>query len=341
MADVFSTNVLTGVVNSLQTPPQFLLDNFFRTVQTEQSEEVHFDVMNDVMKLAPFVMPTVEGQVVTEQGYTTKTFKPAYIKPKTPWDPNKAIKRTAGEAIGGSLSPEQRRNIQINNILGEHKVMLERRLEVMASEVIRTGQVTIVGDKYPQVVVSFGRDAALTFTLDGSAEWGDSGVNPLDTLQDAALLVQEKSGATANQVVMDVKAWKLFRSDSYVKERLDKQRALSSVPALSQNAILGSGAQYMGTVDLFEIYVYSGYYKTDAGVLTKIIPDYTVLLAGDMMGVRAYGAILDESAGMQALPLFSKSWVTEDPSRRWIMTQSAPILVPYRVNAMACITVKS
>ena len=32
--DLFSTNVMTGVVNSLQTPPSFLVDRFFPADQT-------------------------------------------------------------------------------------------------------------------------------------------------------------------------------------------------------------------------------------------------------------------------------------------------------------------
>jgi hypothetical protein len=57
-----------------------------------------------------------------------------------------------------------------------------------------------------------------------------------------------------------------------------------------------------------------------------------------MEGVRAYGAIRDEEAGLQALPYFVKSWIEPDPSVRFIMMQSAPLLVPYRVNA--CIKVQ-
>src|SRR3972149_6549157 len=99
--DLFSTNVMTGVVNSLQTPPSFLLDTFFPAIQTEQSEEIHFDVETDVMGLAPFVSPVVEGKVMSDVGFTTKTFKPAYVKPKNVWDNSRPLKRYKGEQIGG------------------------------------------------------------------------------------------------------------------------------------------------------------------------------------------------------------------------------------------------
>jgi hypothetical protein len=57
-----------------------------------------------------------------------------------------------------------------------------------------------------------------------------------------------------------------------------------------------------------------------------------------MQGVKAFGAIQDHES-LEAVPYFSKSWLEEDPSRRMVMTQSAPLLVPYRPNASLCATV--
>ena len=57
-------------------------------------------------------------------------------------------------------------------------------------------------------------------------------------------------------------------------------------------------------------------------------------------GVRAYGAIRDEDAGFQALPYFAKSWKENDPSVRYLLMQSAPLTVPYRINASFCATVR-
>jgi len=56
-------------------------------------------------------------------------------------------------------------------------------------------------------------------------------------------------------------------------------------------------------------------------------------------GYRAFGAIRDEAAGFQAVPYYVKSWLEEDPAVRFIMMQSAPLVVPYRVDASLCATV--
>lgn len=338
MPDLFSTNVLTTVVNSLQMPPSFMLDTFFPSVQTEESEEIHFDVENDVMGLAPFVSPTVEGRVIEEMGFTTKTFKPAYVKPKTPVNPGRALKRYKGEPIGGNLSAGQRLERIVADDLMQHRKLVERREEWMAVQVLRSGAVTVSGELYQTKVVNFGRDAALTIVKGGGAKWGDAGISPLDDLQTWGELMLTKSGSSGRNVVMDIGAWKQFRADVVVQKRLDVLRAAGGGP-MRLDAKIDYGGTFMGNVDGFNIWVYSGTFKDDAGTITQMLPSGTVLMVGDLQGVRAYGAILDEEAGLQALPLFSKSWVPPDPGRRILLTQSAPLIVPYRPNASLAATV--
>ncbi|MFQ5460604.1 MAG: major capsid protein, partial [Anaerolineae bacterium] len=101
--DLFSTNTLTAVVDSLIRPPSFFLDRYFPTIETSETEEIHFDVTDAEERLAPFVSPLVEGKTVESQGFNTKTFKPAYIKDKVAFDPFSPLKRRAGEAIDAEL----------------------------------------------------------------------------------------------------------------------------------------------------------------------------------------------------------------------------------------------
>ena len=336
--DLFSTNYLTGVVNSLQVPPQALVNRFFGAVQTETSEEIHFDVEADVMGLAPFVSPVVEGKVMTNLGFVTKTFKPAYVKPKNVWQPGRALKRAIGESLTGSLSPMQRMQLLVANNLADHRKMVDRRLEWMAASVLSSGSITVSGDLYQTSVVDFGRAAGHTITLSGGSRWNQAGVNPLDDLQTWSDLILQNSGSSAMDVIMDVSVWKVFRENTYVKSRLDLQKGVSG-PSLDQGKVTEIGLSYKGNVDGWNIWVYVGYYKNDSGTVVPMLPAGTVLMVGDIGGVRAFGAIQDEQAGIQALPFFSKSWVTQDPGSRFVMTQSAPLLVPYRPNASLSATV--
>ena len=173
--DIFSLGVLRRVVSELPPPQPFILNSFFGQEQRETTEEIHFDVDSGRRRLAPLVAPIVAGQVVAQNGYTTKTFKPAYIKDKRVFAGSRANKRAIGERIGGELSPEQRLQAALGFELRDQLGMLTRRMEVMAVEALRTGKITVAGEMYPTVEVNFGRDGALTKALTLGARWGESG----------------------------------------------------------------------------------------------------------------------------------------------------------------------
>lgn len=337
--DLFSTNSLMGLVQYLKVTPSFLVNKFFPMEQTHTTEEIHFDVVDRKRRLAPFVSPVVEGKPMASRGFTTKTFKPAYVKPKFAYDPNRALKRVAGEQIAGALTPEQRMQQILMQDLEDIVAMLNARLEVMASEALRAGQITVSGDLYPETVVSFGRNANLTVTLTGGNRWGQAGVNPLTTLATWSDLLVQYSGQPGLNVVMDIDAWKTFKANSDVLAQLTLFRQLGQMPSLNPAAPIQDGVQYVGTIETFNLWVYNGYYETDAGVTTPILPSGTVIMTiPSIEGVQAFGAIKDHDA-LVATRLFPKSWVDQDPSVRWLMGQSAPLIVPTLVNGTLCATV--
>lgn len=339
MADVFSTDVLTAVLQSLLGNPQFLLDRFFPITQAEASEQIHFDVIQGKRRVAPFVSPLVEGQVVATLGFVTNTFTPAYIKDKRVFDMNRPLKRGPGEQIGGTMSPADRLRALIAFDMQDQLNMLRRRLEVMAGEVLATGRATISGDKYPTQVVDFGRSPSHTITA--GPLWSATGVSILDNLQDWAQLALADTGVFPSDVVMTVDVWKYFRADPKVVQVLAIQRSFNTLPTMTFNAQVTEGGVLMGNIDGFNIWVYSGWYVDPADGLEKtIIPPGTVIMCSPAMeGVQAFGAIRDEEIGLQPVPYYVKSWIEPDPAVRFVMLQSAPILVPFRPDASVAIRV--
>lgn len=338
--DIFDTAVLNGIVDSLKRPQTALLDMFFRDVSVAEEEEIKFDMEDGQRRLAPFVSPLKEGKLVESLGYTTKTFKPAYVKDKRVFDPNKPLKRSIGERIGGSLTPQQRIEANLTRETGDQMQMLQRRFEVMASEALRTGKVTVKGDGYPTVVVDFGRNANHTVALSGATAWGASGVKPMDDIEDWALLVLKNSGAVVSDVIMDTDAWRLFRDNVDITNLLDTRRG--NPEAVMDTVVAAKlGMQYMGTDGHRRFWVYSDWYvDPDTGTEVPMLPSNTVILASQQVdGVRHFGAIRDEKAGYQAREFFTKSWAIEDPSVRFLLMQSAPLIVPYRPDATFCATV--
>lgn len=338
--DLYSPAVLSRVVDDLRDSEEigtFLINRYFPEIAQSTEEAVYFDVLTGKPRLSPFVSPLVEGQIVQSLGYSTNSFKPAYIKDKRILEDGKTVRRRAGQPIALALNPMSRRLQDIETETDDQIRMLNRRLEWMAASALLTGTVTVSGEKYPTTVVNFGRDAALNVTLASTARWNDSAPVPLDNLETWSGLIRTKSGATATDVIFSEGAWSVFRKNDDVRELLatEKNSPSTDIDLGPQAARLG--ATYKGTVGSFNLFVYADSYVDESGSTQLYIPDgYVVLTSPQLEGVRHFGAIKDETAGFQATDYYLKSWTQPDPAGRFLMLQSAPLVVPYRINASLC-----
>lgn len=329
----FDTQNLAYMVDHMPRPASFLLDTFFPLLQLSEAEEIAFDVKDGQRRIAPFVSPLVAGKIQADQGFRTEKFKPAYLKPKSTVDNSRPLKRVMGETIGGSLPAVSRVDLIVMDLLAEHVDQINRRLELMASEILRAGRVTVSGEQYPTQVVDFGRHAEHTVTLETGAKWSATNADPAGDLAGWSLAMLRRAGQAPTVVVMDIDAWEACNQHPTVTARLDV-RSLNA-GQLQTGIPSAPGASFMGTLDGRQIWVYADWYLDPAdGTEKPILPSGTVLLgAPRLQGVRAFGAIRDHACGFVARPYFSKSWTDEDPSVRYVLTQSAPLLIPSVPNA--------
>lgn len=335
--NIFDTNVLLFTINSLITPQQWLLNRYFPRASYSDTKLISFDVIDKTRRIAPFVSPLIAGKVVKSQGMTTHVFEPAYIKDKRILESDRAFIRSAGEPIGGNLTAMQRMEASLANDLVEQVEMVDRRLEVMACEALRTGKEIITGEDYPTVEVDFGRKSELTVVLTGTKKWSDAASKPLKNIRDWSLLMLKASGAKPIDVIHDPDSWEAFSEHPDVVALLDRLRGNSS----SEEVQFEQGATFMGRIDGMNHFVYVDYYIDPLDDIEKpFLPSGTVmLLTPQVQGVRSFAAIKDGDAGYKALPYFPKSWTEKDPSARYLLMQSAPLIVPTRVNATFSATV--
>lgn len=338
--DTFSTNTMLAVLENLKRPNTGLLNQFFGTVTQSQDEFISFDIDEGKRYLAPFVHPLAQAPVKQMKGMRTDTFTPAYVKEKARWNPGRSLRRQIGEAFGGSLTPQQRTDLAIANELQDQMDRIMRRKEAMAFEALFDGTVTVVGDEYPETIVDFARDASLgaaANNLTGTARWNQSGSVPNDNLDDMSELFDKLSGAYLVDVVLDSLAWKAFRGNTKVLRDLELPKYdAGSIQNMDAEA---SGLQYKGQYGGYRIWKYTGWYTAIGGTETKSFDGGYALCVGQIDGIQHQAAIQDEESGMQPLEVFPKSWITPDPSVRWIMSQSAPLVVPRRINACGVIKV--
>lgn len=331
---IYDTQTLMGVQTRLKTLPNFFLSMFFPEVRTFETKYIDIDQVDRGKRLAPYVSPNVQGQVMHTEGHATRRYTPAYLKPKHEVNPSQHFTRKAGEAYGsGSLSPAQRADAAVTDNMKIEREMIENRLEVMASEAIIHGQVTVSGENHPTETVEFGRDAGNTITLGAGVKWGDAGVSIINDISDWRKIIFDGSGRVADTMVVSTDVWAVMRIDAEVKDLMNKDYA-GQVGELMRSILEGRGIEYVGRLDeSTDIYVYSETYLDEAGADVDILPQKSILLgSAGVEGVQCFGAIQD-AGSMEALEMFPKMWFNDDPSVIYTMTQSAPLTVPTNPNA--------
>lgn len=336
---VYGTSELLEVSRHIKSITPFWLSFFPRQINFT-TEEIFFDkVDQDYRRLAPLVVPNVQGQLMGMGGYSSLSFKPAYVKPKHAVDPNMLIERRAGEALGtGSLSPMQRRDAAIAEIMRLHDALLTNRNEWLAARALIDASVTLSGDNYPTTTVNFQRHSSLTYTLTSGARWSQGTGTPLVDIAAARANANARSGATIRRVVFGGTAWDYFTARVDIKALMDKNYGGLNVNI--QRAADGfEGQEYMGTYGgifgggQIDLWVDRSKYVDEAGSEQFFLDQKAVVGFSDTEGVRCYGAIKDLDANLQALERFPKMWRNEDPSAEYLMTQSAPLMVPKKPNA--------
>ena len=113
--DLYTTAELLALIASIRVPGQFLRSLFFGTadVITFDTAQIMWDRVFDDLRIAPYVSPYSPGKPRQDKGYQTEAFTPGYLKPTDRVSPDKFQRRRPGEAIGGTLSLVERRDMMI------------------------------------------------------------------------------------------------------------------------------------------------------------------------------------------------------------------------------------
>lgn len=348
MPQLYDLHTLLNVIKVQKvSQPAFWSTLFPQQINFETPDIIWDKVYEDSRKLAPFVIPTVQGRPQRVEGYQTVSFAPAYIKIKDVVTPDMHMMRMAGEALGtGSMTIEQRRNAVIAWLLQQAKTKVHNRYEWLASKAIIDGKVVIKGEDYPERLVDFMRDPSLTGTLVGAAAWSSATSDPLADLKRMRMNVNNKSGARITKHIFGAEAWDKFASRVDLKELMDKRYGgMDNEVTRMWDGY--EGMEYMGRISGL-----NGAGRIDAWVNTsKFIDAETgdedfyldqnkvVGISEMVQGVRCFGAIMDAQAGYRPLSIFSKNWIQDDPSHEFLLTQSAPLMVPRMPDATYCLDV--
>jgi hypothetical protein len=335
----WNTATSLGVMRELDPMVTYWLDLAYAgRVVTFDEEYIDFEqIPAQGRKLAPFVMPMVQGKPVYDRRSRVQRMKPAYIKELDAVTPTRAMTKGPGSLFSDAskMSPLARYNAIKVDITQTHMTAIYRRWEWMAARSIIDGKVVIEGEGYPSQEVDFGRNPNHDIVLGAGNRWGEAGVSIIDSLQDwlDTMHIAEFGGA-GNRITVGLTAWRAMRKDPEIKELLNTDYRGDSSDL--KRGLIGTGeVRFVGTLDGGpDVYVYNDYYHVD-GVATNMMDPRDIVLTGPAIeGFQCFGAIQDAHSGFQAMPIFPRNWLPDsDPAVEQILHQSAPLFVPVNPNA--------
>jgi hypothetical protein len=332
--DIFNVRTMLRQIEQMKPARNFLRDMFFRETQIHDTDTLDIDVIKGKRRLAPYVSPKMEGKRVERIGWTTNSVKPPYVKMKMETNAETLLNRQAGNTVySENLTPLARAGFQLGEDLRELNDLVDRREEFQCAEALNAGTVTVSGDGLGYTV-DFLMESSHKITLAGANVWSDNNSDPLKNLRTWRRLIIQDSGISPDVVILASDVVDVFLEHPKIAATLDNRRVDRGI---IQPETLPNGATYLGYI--FEvgcdIYSYDEWYIDPADDTEKpMVPANKVWMASTRARTtRHYGLIQDQEHGDFAVSRLPKSWVVPDPSVRWIMLQSAPLMALHQSDA--------
>lgn len=342
--DTFTTRaLLMAVLEAGIRKDNFFLRMFFPEIFTFNTEKVDLDMIPNKPKIAPFCSPLIGGIVDKNQGYSTSSFVPPYVKSKHAVTAAQTVKRLPGEKYAGVKSPKERQNAAVMQNLDIEEQSLSMREEWMAAQMVLNGSYMVEGENIPEPYeVSAGRRAENNIKLISAERWSQLDVDTHDVISDIEEYA-ELSDGEINIIVLDSKAWSLLRKFKSFDKALETRRGSQSEIETTLKD-LGKAVSYKGHLGDVNIWVLNEEYTDRNGATQKQMPEFTMLLGHTAVrGVRLYGAIQDLNAqneGLDEAERYIRDWVEgNDPAVRYTKTESAPAPYMIDVNHFVRVTV--
>lgn len=330
------------------SPRTFLARTFFNFENPIQhdGEKIDIEIKKTKRRIAEWQSHKLPGKAVEKQNYKTLTYTPGYLKPKKVTTVDDVLIKPFGGAniYGPHESPAARAQMKLGEDLAELRDVIVRRVEQMAADVLEDGVVTISGDGIEDYTIDFQMLSDHIKTLKGTDLWNDAASDPIALFRSWKREIAKDSGVNANIAVHGQDAWDAFIANTKVKEYMDNRRIELGRIAPQDR---GDGATYQATIEGIEHWTYDEWYYDRGTAANKVmVPEKKVFLGSTMAytGVH-FGAIKDlESDGkptVNQVNYFPKTWPQEDPSVRFLLLQSAPMVCMHQSDAFITVKVLS
>jgi len=338
--DLYKRRTMIRALEQMKLPKTFLLNTFFNfaSAQIHDTENIDIDIYKEKRRMAEFQNWKLEGKLVEKRGYSTETYIPGYIKPKMVTTADDLLRRQLGSTViyGTGDSPLTFAAKKVGEDLAELRNIITRKLEWMASQVLQTGKVLISGDGISDRYIDFKMAATHIITLTTTAKWTNAASDPLKNIRTWRRLIAQESGINANICVMGSDVTDAFLDNTKVKAFLDNRRI--EIGSISPRD-LGNGVNYIATIEGVEYYTYDEWYwDTGSSSEKPMVPADGLILGSSNAYTAVHFGLIRDLEAPAAMAFFPKSWEEKDPSVRFVMLQSAPIVAMHQSDAFVFVT---
>ena len=296
-----STMSLVNTIKKMYPVVTFFKDRYFPDGQNYYSEKALIEVKKKGRKIAPFVVPVVNGIVMERDGYKTEEIDAPYIAPKMAITPKMLEQKAFGENPYSGRTPAERENeIQLENI-DDMRNSVYRSMEKMCTDIILTGQTIMKhyataenaakGINYDERVLrfyegSFGNKYSFSKKFKTM-----TAKEKLDALWDMAAVLR-KRGVAVTDLVMTSDVSKTLMTDEEFLKYYDKARVdLGSLaPAELPSGVVCNGGVNINGVK-FVWFTYDNQYEDLDGQIKEFLPAGTIAMLHPGLGRTDYAQV--------------------------------------------------
>lgn len=295
------TYKLVKTVKKMYPVVQFLKDRYFPDGPVYYSEKALIEFKKKGRKIAPFVIPLVNGIVMEKDGYRTDIVDAPYIAPKRVITAKELEQKAFGESPESGRSPEQRENELESEFIDDNRISILRRHEKMCADILLTGQVimkhyataedAVKGENYDFKYLRF-YEGEFKNKYKFTKKFKD--MTTAEKIQEFYKMatVLRKRGVRATDIVMTSDVSMLLMSDKDFLEFYNKAKVnIGEInPTELPDGVVSNGSININGV-VMTLFTYDEIYEDLDGEEKAILPAGTIAFLQPNMGTTVYAQV--------------------------------------------------
>ena len=295
------TYKLVKTVKKMYPVVQFLKDRYFPDGPVYYSEKALIEFKKKGRKIAPFVVPLVNGIVMEKDGYRTDIVDAPYIAPKRVITAKELEQKAFGESPESGRSPEQRENELESEFIDDNRISILRRHEKMCADILLTGQVIMKhyataedaakGENYDFKYLRF-YEGEFKNKYKFTKKFKD--MTTAEKIQEFYKMatVLRKRGVRATDIVMTSDVSMLLMSDKDFLEFYNKAKVnIGEInPTELPDGVVSNGSININGV-VMTLFTYDEIYEDLDGEEKAILPAGTIAFLQPNMGTTVYAQV--------------------------------------------------